>query len=640
MSRTVYQAAIEIGAKMQAGFQTATKGASAQLAELSGKVKGLEKTRTAIEGFERLNREVGVAEARSRTAKAEYERLGRQMDQTTKPSRELRDRFREAGQESRRADSALKRKRQTLERTGASLRASGVDTRRLTAEKARLGREVNRSSRRMAAMAAIAKANLGQNLRNLGQTIRRLGRTSTIVFGGMTAAMYKLADSTAKQGDSVAKTAQQLDMSTDAVQKYRYAAERGGMAAGEFDKSMKDMVTRIGEAAMRGGPAEKALRAIGLRSRDLVKIPTEQWVMKISDGLAGIKDPATRAAMAARLVGRSHGAQFANSLGRGSDELIRLGEAAERTGNVLRGKALRDAEEYMDAKLDMRMAIQGLRNEIGAKLMPVMIRVYRRVNRWVDQNRDKIKAWGEQFARWFEHKAIPGIIEFGKGLWKVAQAVGRMITRVKDMVGGWENFAKILGALALSKVAFQVGAVALSIFQIGKALVSLASLAIGHPIIALMAALAGATALILKYDVGGRLGVWAAKKMGHDYGPTTKHRSAQAQVEAEAKGMSPEQRAAWHDRQREMSRFRHRWSTEGMGSALQGVRERSGGGVIPKVPKDRQGPRTDINFHPRIEVKGGTASAEEVKGIVEKVGRDLLRVIDKAQKDEARLSYA
>lgn len=632
---TVYQTAIELGAKMSAGFKTATTGASRQLADLSAKVTALEKTHQSIASFERLTSEVRRAEETSRKARAEYDRLGKEIESTAKPSRKLKERFREARAETKRADKALARKRTTLKTTGAALRSAGVDTRRLSSEKSRLGREAARAGRKMAAMSMISKSNLGANLSKLGGTIRRLGRTSAIVFGGMAAAIYKLGTSTADQGDSAAKAATRWNMSTDAVQQFRYAAERGEIEVTQFDKSMDNLVTRMGEAANKGGPVEKTLRRLGLRSRDLVKLPTEQWMYKIAEGMDKIKNPAKRAALAGQLVGRRYGTKFASALFNGSENLRKLAKEADATGNVLSYKAVKGAEVFQDRLLDAKMAAQGLKNQIGVALMPVLVKAFKSFSTWAKDNRERIQQWGKTFAKWLEHKAIPAAIELGRGLWKVAKEIGAVVIKIKDAVGGWENFGKIIAMIALSKVAYQVGQVAVSLVQVGRGLVTLATLATGHPIIALMAAIAGAGMLIYKFrkQIGGALGLtpeWDDER--------TDIRGAKGQVTAATKGMTPKEKEAYHQEQRKARGARMAYRKGGFKGLVETVRDQE----RPKGPKAANMPISGpvVNYSPNINIKGGTASKDEVKQIVKEERRAFVKMFNKVQKDIERLSFA
>jgi nucleoid-associated protein YgaU len=59
------------------------------------------------------------------------------------------------------------------------------------------------------------------------------------------------------------------------------------------------------------------------------------------------------------------------------------------------------------------------------------------LGRWLDETYAKIKPVTEK------------IMEFGTGIWESVKFIGRFITKMAEMVGGWENMGKIFVALAL-----------------------------------------------------------------------------------------------------------------------------------------------------------------------------------------------
>ena len=92
------------------------------------------------------------------------------------------------------------------------------------------------------------------------------------------------------------KTAGKLGIGIEALQEFRYAAERSGISTATFDSSLTAMQKRLGEAAQGTGAAKKALDQIGLSASDLIAMGPERAMGAIAHKLQGIEAPAERAA--------------------------------------------------------------------------------------------------------------------------------------------------------------------------------------------------------------------------------------------------------------------------------------------------------------------------------------------------------
>ena len=177
-------------------------------------------------------------------------------------------------------------------------------------------------------------ARVGDTFSTMTHRIGRLGRQVGVGLAVAGAGVFTLTSSTAAYGDQVAKTAGKLGIGIEALQEFRYAAERSGISTATFDSSLTAMQKRLGEAAQGTGAAKKALDQIGLSASDLIAMGPERAMGAIADRLQGIEAPAERAAIAAALFSRS-GIGMVNMLGNGSDALTQLREDARRTGYVL-----------------------------------------------------------------------------------------------------------------------------------------------------------------------------------------------------------------------------------------------------------------------------------------------------------------
>jgi hypothetical protein len=405
------------------------------------------------------------------------------------------------------------------------LEAQGRSVADLDQEYEQLGRQLDTLRRKQAAWtrAAQASARVGQDFRRMTGDLTRVARNAGVAIGLVGTAIFTLASSTAALGDDVAKTADKLGIGIEAFQQLRYAAERSGVPIATFDSSMGAFVKRLGEAKDGTGPAADAIKELGLNVSDLIEMKPEDALLEIAEKFKDVKNPAERAALSADLFSRA-GMGMIIMLRDGRAGLEDLMQAGSDTGYVLTEKTARGAEVFQDRLLDAQLTVKGLKNVIGAEFIPVVQRAMETFTTWAKTNREDIKSFAEQAVLSLE-RVIPIVGSLASGLSKIAVTVGSVVSKVADMVGGWENFGMVLGTLMASKAIVSVARFGLSVVRLGTALwalgpalpivaagikaIGLALLA--NPVGIAIAAIAGGALLI--YKNWESIGPWFSKQM-------------------------------------------------------------------------------------------------------------------------------
>jgi len=177
--------------------------------------------------------------------------------------------------------------------------------------------------------------------------IAKVGAAAVALGAGFVVATKKALEF----ADSIAKTADKVGLSTDALQKYRYAADLAGVSNGELDKAFDKLNKSIGETISDGtGAAFDAFEQLGLSS-DLMSGKlrgTEPVFLAVSDALAQVDDHSQRAALAADIFGRS-GTKLINLMKNGRGDIKAAGDEFERFGGVIEEGTLRSSEKAIDA---------------------------------------------------------------------------------------------------------------------------------------------------------------------------------------------------------------------------------------------------------------------------------------------------
>lgn len=303
-------------------------------------------------------------------------------------------------------------------------------------------------------------------------------------FALMAAGAIAAAVDTAAAGDAAAKTASQVGLTTASYQELEHAALMSNVEQQAFIVGMRTLA-RTAFMAGRGNKEQAAtFAALGVSVHDVRgKLrPTDQLLGDIAEKFKGMPDDTRKTALAMRLFGGA-GASLIPMLNEGKGGLKALREEAHKLGLVISDETAAQADEFGDRLDNAKQALTGMRNVIGAALLPVLTRVLTVFRDWVIANRDFVKAGAERAAKMLD-TALKRILTTMYFLNAVAQKIG-----------GWE---RVLKAATVAALALAAGFTAVMIA------VNLTTIAVGLLDVA-MAGLATLTAIAAFFG----LPVWA-----------------------------------------------------------------------------------------------------------------------------------
>lgn len=198
----------------------------------------------------------------------------------------------------------------------------------------------------------------------------QMGQKVKAGFSMMTAAAAAFAASAAvntvmqaiKSGldyaSALGEVAQQVGVTTDALQFYRFAAGQSGLATEEMDNALAQLTRRAGEAANGTKAQAEAFEKLGISVKDANgnMIPTGDLIPKIAEGLKGLESPAERAAVLVDLFGKS-GQKLEPMLTGGAKGVNDLADSYRKMGTALTPEQIKNADEAADAigKLQQRL---------------------------------------------------------------------------------------------------------------------------------------------------------------------------------------------------------------------------------------------------------------------------------------------
>ena len=229
-------------------------------------------------------------------------------------------------------------------------------------------------------------SDIARGLGGLTKQLAVVGGIGGAAAGGLVAFAKKAASA----GDNIAKTADKLGLGVGELQKFRHAAELGGVSTQTFDMAYQRFSRRAAEAFAGGGEAKDALEWLGIDLADAdgqIK-PTQDLLAEVADQMAKIEDPAQRVRVAFKLFD-SEGVSMVNMLKGGSEGLAEAGLEAEKLGLITEEQA-RQSEAFSDEWLRMSRSVSQLGMQIGMALLPQLQKLITSVRNWMSANRELI----------------------------------------------------------------------------------------------------------------------------------------------------------------------------------------------------------------------------------------------------------
>ena len=397
---------------------------------------------------------------------AEQLKLAEQLQQSKERADKLKDEQNALRVAMKKAGGGTKEQREQLKKLGLEFEANALKTKKLKTESAKLGIEKRKLSQKTTkqvkdlrklqaatkrATAATRKQaagfkKLGDRVKStaLGLVVRDIGQEIIQVMVQAAAAVAALVPNFVAVGDALGKTRKALGVTSDDLQRLRFAGARSGVEIEAMDKSLSKLTKGLEDARTKGtGPVADAFETLNLKVADFDNLGTEERVNRIADAMGKLPNDVQRSAIAMTLFGAKN-KEMANFLAEGSEGIERLGDRAFELGGIIDTRAISSAEELADQFLDLETFGDGLVNSLGAGLVPLVSKMSESILDWVTANRELIDS----------------------GIVAVTEALGRVFETLGDSVGSMPieavtqsliSLVEIIGFLVEKVVASSTG---------------------------------------------------------------------------------------------------------------------------------------------------------------------------------------
>jgi hypothetical protein len=109
----------------------------------------------------------------------------------------------------------------------------------------------------------------------------------------------------AEYGETVGLAAEKTGLTTDFIQKLKFASDTSGTSLNALTMGIKRMSTVMADAFKGDQGAVQAIESLGISVADLLKMNPDQRVMAIFQAVSMIEDPTIKSAAAVQFLGRS-----------------------------------------------------------------------------------------------------------------------------------------------------------------------------------------------------------------------------------------------------------------------------------------------------------------------------------------------
>jgi len=203
--------------------------------------------------------------------------------------------------------------------------------------------------------------------KSVDRTAKSFIAMSSVALAGLGVLYTK----SAQAGDQLAKTADKLGVTTEALSALQYAGELTGVSIQTTNMALQRMTRRLAEAAQGTGEAKGAIKELGLDAKTLAAQSPDQAFRTISEAMKGVDTQSDKVRLAMKLFD-SEGVALVNTMTLGADGLDKMRAEADALGITLSRVDAAKMEAANDAMFKAGQVGTAFGNRITTELAPIV----------------------------------------------------------------------------------------------------------------------------------------------------------------------------------------------------------------------------------------------------------------------------
>ena len=183
-------------------------------------------------------------------------------------------------------------------------------------------------------------------------------------FAAVISAGIAMAFSAMNFGDNVDKMSQKIGISRKAYQEWAHIMEHCGSNVDVLQTGMKTLSSSVQSES-------ESLKKLGINTKEALGMSTEDLFNTVISRLQDMESGTERTAIASKLFGRS-ATEMGAVLNMSSADMEAMKQNLHEMGAVMSDQAVADAAAMKDSIQDLKAALGGIKNTIGAAVMPAI----------------------------------------------------------------------------------------------------------------------------------------------------------------------------------------------------------------------------------------------------------------------------
>lgn len=268
----------------------------------------------------------------------------------------------------------------------------------------------------------------------------------TIAASAAAAALAGVIGTAAHAADEIGDVADRLGVAPKALQELKFAADRSEASFEDLQQGLKFLASNAVEAAQGSKELMSAFSGIQLKGADGQVRTSTALLSDLADKVKGLGN-AEGLNLARKILGKG-GDKLLPLLRRGSEGIAELSKRANEMGVIFSDEDVKAAGRVDEALKDVRSALEGLRNALGAKFFSLVADGLELMAAGFIKLRPYIEAIGEGLLTAAD--VIAFVAGFFVGVWDgVVERLGLGNKELGKTEGRLETIRNITAAIAL-----------------------------------------------------------------------------------------------------------------------------------------------------------------------------------------------
>lgn len=414
-------------------------------------------TETYQEQIKKLDEKMAVLQSDLKLARSEYDSSSESAGNLAKQAEDLTEII---AQQSKKVEILTDELKKSIRETGED----SIETRKLQREVNEAKAELNGMTKQLEKTNDQLKESIrtteksSVSFKDLKTTLENANPSIVAIGAAAVAAAKKIIDistAAAAAADEINTLSKETGMSTDDIQKFRYASELVDVSFDKLANSLAKTVQSMKKAEEGSGDAADAFSELGVNIRDASghMRSAEDVFFDVIDALGKVGNETERDALSMELFGRK--AQELNPLILGGAEALRqIGAEAEKFGLILSQEKL-DTLNAMNDEIDqMKATLEQLGMVFSQGIAQSATPTLQELNQMLMENAEAVETLGNlvgEIVNFLSSMFLPVIRPIADSIKQINDAIKELNGLIEKLTGkksAVSDFFGVLGQLA------------------------------------------------------------------------------------------------------------------------------------------------------------------------------------------------